>query len=182
MLLVAAMASACVPGELGDTFEFGLDWGDSDDPALQAASFAPEEVLREHAARETFSQATEDMDAVGFAHAATLRPLDSRYSVYAAVLYSTRGDADEADRFNQRAMDALKLLHPDADAAEITRRWTEMTLEAQRDLLVNGGNDQWDASLSSTYCEILTNWYPNYFGGSADGALFMATADYTPCT
>lgn len=177
ILVLSAVTSACVPGEMGDTFDFALDWADSDDPALQAASLAAEEVRREREARETFSQARDDMDPAGFADAAALRPLEPRYSIYAAVLLAERERSEESFQHNQRAIHTLKLLHPDADSAEIQRRWAEMYIEATRDLIVNGGR----ASLSETYCAMLVDQYPSVFGGSADGALFLATADYAPC-
>ena len=180
-LLALTVSTACVPGEMGDMFDFALDWALSDDPGLQAASQAHEEMVNDTLARQNFEQGIETVDAVAFEQAATLRPAEPRYAVYAAAVHAANGEFDEANKNSQRAIEALEKLYPEASQQEIQRRWAELHLEASRDLILNSGTDRLDAELREGYCVNLTNNYRVLFGDSVDGVLYLATADYSLC-
>lgn len=179
-LLSLGLFTACVPGELGELFDFAVDWADSDDPGLRAASRAAEEVVLDDLARQSFEQGFDTVDASAFDQAATLRPTEPRYPTYAGVVHAANGEFDEAHRANQRAVDALKAQFPEASSQEIGRRLLELHLEATRDLFVNGGSTHLDQELRVRYCAGLSS-YLTLYGDSVDGAFYLATADYSPC-
>ena len=180
-LLALSLSTACLPGEMGDMFEFALDWALSDDPGLRAAATAGAEVEADEVARQFFAQGLETLDADAFRNAATVRPADPRYWVYEGAIHTAVGRGEAGIQANQRAIEALEALHPEAGEEEIRRRWAELYLESTRDLILNGGAGNPQQELRENYCTILTSEYPTIFGGSADAAVFLATADYSIC-